>query len=175
MLKRADSQDTRLLLFRDILSMYKKMIGRACNEYGIAADSVIVKDSGKRDINRAPLVVIERGDYQHEPRSLMLNEHSFYNQNTNRFTATTEHVFDYPIEFNCYGNTYLEAERLGSMCVEAILTTGMSIVRRKHPNVLGAELVLWTKTDFAEGQDSSLMTTKVIAKVTMIAHGEYTE
>jgi hypothetical protein len=51
----------------------------------------------------------------------------------------------------------------------------MSIVRRKHPNVLGTELVLWTKTDFSEGQDSSLMSTKVIAKVTLVAYGEYTE
>jgi hypothetical protein len=175
MLRHGESQNDRLLLFRDILSLYKDIIEKSLIEYSLPPETIIVKDSAKKDINRAPLVVIERGDYQHEPRSLMLNERSFFNQSTDEFTATTEHVFDYPIEFNCYGNTYLESERLGYMCVEAILTTGMSIVRRKHPNVLGTELVLWTKTDFSEGQDSSLMSTKVIAKVTLIAHGEYTE
>jgi len=169
----ANNTNEHLNLFRDVFGTYKKIIEAGLEAYGLSKDAVMLKNTSVKNPNRAPLIIIQRGEMPHTPRSLMLNEKQFYNQSTGMSEYTTEHIIDYPIEFVSYGNEYLEAERLGNLCIEALLTTGMSVVRHMHPNFLGAELVGWSRTDLIEGSDSSLVSNTVTGRVTLQIEGVY--
>lgn len=164
---------SRLSLYRDVLAVYKKLIVTAFTEYGIDIKSVEVKNTVTKNINRAPLIVIERGDYQHIPRSLMFGEKIVSDPNVDSITSMTSHMIEYPIEFTCFGNSYLEAEKLGGLAMEAILTTGLSIVKRMHPNIIGSEFVSWGKTGLVEGGESSLVACSVLGKVFLHIDGIY--
>jgi len=174
MFQKATNPNDRLSLYRDVLAVYKKLIAAALKQYGMNTNAVEIKNNMIRNINRAPLIVIERGDYQYIPRSLMLSEHLVNNASTNKLTSLTAHMLEYPIEFTCYGNSYLEAEKLGGLAMETVLTTGMTIVKTMHPNIIGADLVSWSKTDFVEGGDSSLLACIVLGKVFLKVDGTYT-
>jgi hypothetical protein len=168
-----NASQERLSLYRDVLAAYKKIISVGLETYGIDPTSVEIKNGVKKNLNRAPLIIIERGSLQHEPRSLMLSERVIQNQNTNEFESHTSHMIEYPIEFMCYGNSYLEAEKLGGLAMEAILTTGMSIISGMHPNIIGAEFVGWGKSELAESKDSSLISCTVLGKVFLQIDGYY--
>jgi len=174
MFVKATDSNTRLALYRDVLVVYKKLIVSAFEQYGIVKDAVEVKNSVTKNINRAPLIVIERGDYQYTPRSLMFGERLIDNASAGELTSLTAHMLEYPIEFTCYGNSYLEAEKLGGLAMEAVLTTGLTIVKTMHPNIIGSEFVSWGKTDLVEGGDSSLVACKVLGKVFLKVDGIYT-
>lgn len=164
MFKREASND-RLALYRDVLAVYKEIISSGLESYGVDKEAVVIKNGITVNADRAPLIVIERGALQHEPRSLMFNEVAAVNISANTFESNTLHIIDYPIEFSCYGNSYLEAEKLGGLAMEAILTTGLSIIKTMHPNIIGSEFVGWGKSELAEGQDSSLIKCVVAGKV----------
>ncbi len=163
----------RLSLYRDILAVYKKIISTGLEAYSIEPTAVEIKNGVKQNLNRAPLVVIERGSLQHVPKSLLLSEQLIQNQNTHELESHTAHMLEYPIEFTCYGNSYLEAEKLGGLAMEAILTTGMTIVGKMHPNIIGAEFVGWGKSVLAESKDSSLISCTVLGKVFLQVDGYY--
>jgi hypothetical protein len=170
---KADTTRDRLNVYRDVLAVYKKIIESGLSAYGIPVDAVTIKNTVEQNKNRAPLIIISRSDMQHIPRSLLLSEQTGYNVSNQAFESTTTHMIEYPIEFKCFGNSYLEAEKLGGLAMEAILTTGMSIVKTMHPNIIGAELVWWGKSDLAEGTDSTLAVGTVVGKVFMNIDGYY--
>jgi hypothetical protein len=163
----------RLSLYRDVLAVYKGLVEEALDDYGLDKNIVSVKNSIEKNVNRAPLIILERGELQHIPRSLMFGEKVTADQNTNLFESRTAHMLEYPMEFTCYGNSYLEAEKLGGLAVEAILTTGLSIIKLRHPNIIGSEFVGWGKSGLAEGGDSSLVSCKVLGKVFLSVEGYY--
>jgi len=163
----------RMKLYRDVLAVYKKLIATGLAEYSLPEETVVIKNSNEQNKNRAPLIVIERGDMQYEPKSLMFNEKTDYNVNTKLFESNTIHVIEYPIEFTCYGNTYLETEMLGTLCMDSILTAGLSIVKSMNPHIFGAEFVGWGKSGLTEGSDSSLMSCSVLGKVFLRVDGYY--
>ena len=169
----ATATDDRLALYRDILAVYKKIVASALKAYNINASNVEIKNTVKNNINRAPLIIIERGEMQHIPRSLLFGERTASDQNTHLFESRTAHMIEYPIEFTCYGNSYLEAEKLGGLAMEAILTTGLSIVKQMHPNIIGSEFVGWGKSVLVEGSDSSLLACTVLGKVFLKIDGYY--
>ncbi len=165
--------DNRLALYRDVLAVYNTIIKAGLVAYNIPPEATVIKNTAEKNVNRAPLIIIERGDMQHIPRSLMFNEKISTDQNTNLFEARTAHMIEYPIEFTCYGNTYLEAEKLGGLAMESILTTGLSVVKLMHPNIIGSEFVGWGKSGLAEGKDSSLVSCQVLGKVFLKIDGYY--
>ena len=170
---KGSDKTTRLPLYRDVFATYKKLIEGVAEEYSLPKDCVMVRTTSVNTPNRAPLIVIQRGDMQHTPRSLMLNERQYAMLPQTGIEYDTKHIIDYFVEFVSYGNEYLEAERLGNLCLETLLTTGMSVMRRQHPNFLGAELIGWSKTELAEGPDSSLLSNTVIGRVTLQIDGIY--
>ena len=173
MFLRAHATDKRLKLYRDVLAVYKKLITEGLIAYGIDEQSVEIKNTIKKNVNRAPLIVIERGDYRYEPKSLMFNEKTSTDVNKNLFESSTVHILEYPLEFTCYGNSYLEAEKLGGLVMEAVLTTGMSIIKSMHPNIIGADFVDWSKSSLVEGGGSSLIACTVDSKVFLKVDGYY--
>jgi len=173
MFLRADATDERLSLYRDVLATYKKIISTGLESYNIDPSAVEIKNGIKQNLNRAPLIVVERGGLSHVPRSLMLSERGIVNQSLDTFESHTAHMLEYPIEFTCYGNSYLEAEKLGGLVMEAILTTGMTIVSKMHPNIIGAEFISWGKSGLAESTDSSLISCSVLGTVFLKVDGFY--
>jgi hypothetical protein len=103
----------------------------------------------------------------------MFSERVVYDNNTNQLQSNTGHLIEYPIEFSCYGNSYLESEKLGGLAMEAVLTTGLSIIKQMHPNIIGSEFIGWGKSGLAEGGDSSLVLCKVYGKVFLQVSGFY--
>jgi hypothetical protein len=158
-------------LYRDILAVYKSLIEEALIEAGESKNEVVIKNNNHVNVNRAPLIVIERGEMHHTPRSLMLGE-EIVEDGPDRFSSTC-HIIEYPIEFTCYGNSYIEAEKLGTIAMEVILTAGMAGVKERHPNIDWAELPFWGKTYLAEGQDSSIFSNMILGKVFIEMQGIY--
>ena len=173
MFKKSGS-DQRLALYRDVLAVYKGIIEEALVLYGLDIEIVQLKNSIDKNPDRAPMIILERGDMQHIPRSLLLSENANVNLTLGLLESKTAHLIEYPIEFSCYGNSYLEAEKLGGLAMEAILTTGMSIVKKKHANIIGSEFVGWGKSGLAEGSESSLVVCKVFGKVFLQFEGIHT-
>ena len=162
----------RLNLYRDILALYKDIVASDLEEIGFDKNIVHVKNSIERNVDRAPLVIVSRADYQYTPRSLMFNEHMHNSNNTAYITQS--HLLEYPILFECFGNTYLETENLGSLCMEAILTTGLNVVRSKSENIFGADMVAWSSVTRAEGEESKLQYCSVLGRVFIAVDGYHT-
>ncbi len=166
-------QQDRFKLYRDILAVYKSLIEEELVGIGDDKSEVILKNAETSNVDRAPLIVIERGEMQHVPRSMRLGEKIVPDPSGQGRISSTCHLIEYPIEFTCYGNTYLEAEKLGTIAMEVILSAGMTGVAERHPNISGAELVWWGKTNLAEGEDSSLFSNKILGKVFVEMQGIY--
>ncbi len=160
-------------IYRDIMYAYLTIIRRFFAEHGIPKDAVSVEGGKKRNVSRAPHIVISREEFRHEPRSLMMNENNTLNEVNGMEIYLTKHVFDYPIGFTVSGNSYLEAEKLGMIAVESLLLTGVSGIRDLHPNIIGGELTAWTKSVPKEGEDSDYYEGLIVGKVSLIMEGIY--
>ncbi len=160
-------------IYRDIMYAYFTIIKRFFVENGIPEASVSIEGGDKRNQSRAPHIVISRESFSHEPRSLLMNENSTLDERNGFDIYLTKHIFDYPIGFTVSGNSYLEAEKLGMIAVESILLTGVSGIRNLHPNIIGGELVAWTKAAPVEGADSNYYESLVVGKVSLIMEGIY--
>jgi len=171
---RGDTGD-RLLLFRDMLSIYKKFLSEEFANLGNTDTEIVVRDSFKKNPQRAPLVIIERGQLSHVPKSLMMNEQKIFDVNTNSNIYNTMHVIDYPIQFTCVGNSYLETEKISNIVVETLLTSAMGALKTEHPNISGADLVLWGQTEKLEGEGSVLSSCQILGKITLIIQGIYSK
>jgi len=170
---RATTDDTRLKLYRDVLAVFKSILSSGLEAYGIDTEAVIIKNTVDKNVNRAPLIVLERGDMQHVPRSLMFGEKITADLVAGTMNSHTAHMIEYPIEITCYGNSYLESEKLGGLAMEAILTTGLAIIKQMHPNIIGSEFIGWGKSGLVEGKDSSLVSCTVLGKVFLKIEGYY--
>ena len=160
-------------IYRDIMFAYLTIIKRFFTEQGIPENAISIEGGKSKNVSRAPHIVISRESFSHEPRSLMMNENNTLNDLNGMEAYFTKHVFDYPIGFTVSGNSYLETEKLGMIAIESILLTGVSGIRELHPNIIGAELVGWTKAAPVEGPDSNYYESLVVGKVSLIMDGIY--
>lgn len=160
-------------IYRDIMYAYLTIVKRFFAEQGIPEDAVSVEGGKKRNVSRAPHIVISRESFTHDPRSLLMNENNTLDDRNGMEIYLTKHIFDYPIGFTVSGNSYLEAEKLGMIAIESILLTGVSGIRDLHPNIIGGELIGWTKSAPAEGADSDYYESLILGKVSLIMEGIY--
>ncbi len=160
-------------IYRDIMFAYFTIIKRFLVQQGIPEDAVSVEGGRKKNVSRAPHIVISREEFRHEPRSLLMNENNTLDERNGLEIYLTKHILDYPIGFTVSGNSYLEAEKLGMIAIESLLLTGVSGIRDLHPNIIGGELVAWTKSAPTEGADSDYYESLVVGKVSLIMEGIY--
>ena len=160
-------------IYRDIMYAYLTIIKRFFVERGIPESAVSVEGGKKRNVSRAPHIIISRESFSHDPRSLLMNERNTLDERTGVEIYLTKHIFDYPIGFTVSGNSYLEAEKLGMIAIESLLLTGVSGIRDLHPNIIGGELVAWMKSAPVDGADSDYYEGLVLGKVSLIMEGIY--
>ncbi len=161
-------------IYRDIFSVYKKVLLNLMADRDLPEGIVSVKGGKEMNPNRAPHIVLHRPDLVHNPRSLLLNETREASLMTGADSYMTKHVLDYPIGFTVSGNSYLEAEKLGTIALDAILLAGMTPVKLLHPNIIGADLVSWSSSEPVKGPDSNYYESIVVGKVFLMMDGTYT-
>ena len=160
-------------IYRDIMYAYLTIIKRFLVDSELPDSLVSIEGGKKRNVSRAPHIVISRESFSHEPRSLLMNENNTLDERNGVEIYLTKHIFDYPIGFTVSGNSYLESEKLGMIAIESILLTGVSGIRDLHPNIIGAELIAWTKSAPVEGADSDYYESLIVGKVSLIMEGIY--
>ena len=160
-------------IYRDIMYAYLTIIKRFLVDTGLPDSLVSIEGGKERNVSRAPHIVISRESFSHEPRSLLMNENNTLDERNGFEIYLTKHIFDYPIGFTVSGNSYLESEKLGMIAIESILLTGVSGIKDLHPNIIGAELIGWTKSAPVEGSDSDYYESLIVGKVSLIMEGIY--
>lgn len=136
--------DSRILLYSELLGLFSDLLKQHIKDFGYPEDIIVMKNSSDKNINRAPLIVLQRGEVTAQP-TVQLSERVAYQDNN--LTSITGHILNYAIIFECFGNTYAEAESLGNLAMELSLSMGQSPISAKHANVSGIRLDRLTQSE----------------------------
>ncbi len=139
---------TRFIPYREVVGMYMEIIQDALKENNFPDDIVMAKTGTEKDVNRAPLVIAKRGTVTPSPDTIGLSEEII--PNIGFSTSITGHILNYVIIFESFGNSYAEAENIGNIILEIILTTGQSPIQSLHESISGARLSAWGETTLVE-------------------------
>ena len=153
------------LFYRDAFIVYQDIIKNAIIDNSLPPEIVQIVNNDLINVSRAPLIVIRRVDSPQGPSINHINEKVV---NLGKDIVTGSSTYDINMAIFSYGNTYLEAERLGSIVQETLITTSINKVRKISDNkIIGHMLLGWSGTDYLQN-NSKLMFNRVDIRIQML-------
>jgi len=160
-----NNTNSDVLLYKDFFVVYKNLISDFFKRKGIASDIELINNN-LINVNRAPLIVLKRTDCPQPPSAALLNENRKYFFGKEQVEGRSINTLN--IAVLCYGNTYLECERLGSGVFEAILTSSIQKIRRVTDNkIVGHELLGWSESRLPN-PNSKLFESRIDFRITVV-------
>lgn len=152
-----------VLFYKDIFIIYMNIIKQALLDNKLDENIIHLANNELINVNRAPLIVLRRVDSPQPAAINNLNEHIVTLNNKKIVNGTSSYSFN--LAFFCYGNSYLEAERLGSVVQKTLITTSINKIRKISNNSITGHLLLgWSGTNFLNN-NSKLMSCRVDIRI----------
>ena len=152
-------------LYKDFFIIYKDLIIEGLKEKEIPAEVLLINND-LINVNRAPLVVLKRTNSPQPPNVALLNEKS-YAINSNNYVEGTSHN-SINMAFICFGNTYMEAERISSQVFETLMTSSIIKIKEKSEGkVTGHNVLGWSESSLVS-QDSKLFASRIDMSITIL-------
>ena len=165
-LKYQTTENDDVLLYKDIFVIFKDIIGKQLEQRQLSKDIVKLMDGEFINVNRAPLIILKRTHSPQPPTIALLNQ-GITKIDDKEFFTNKAHYNVY-LSITCYGNTYIESERLGSIVQEAILASSMQKIKAKSKDkFIGHELLNWTETVLVS-QDTKLFQNQTDIRLTIL-------
>jgi hypothetical protein len=129
-------------------------------------DIVKLMDGDLINVNRAPLIIFKRANSPQPPSVALLNQ-GLVTKSDKVFFSNRAMFYVY-LNINCYGNTYLEAERLSSITQEMLLSTSIQKIKaQSNDKFVGHEVLNWGDTNLVS-QDTKLFYNEISIRITML-------
>jgi len=172
MFYKGEDTTQHLDLYRDILAMYKKILENSQKDVlGIDGDIIKVKSSLDKTSIKAPLILISRADLTNVLQFIPQNQVT-YDASISKTVIGGSIFIDYPIQFETYGNNYLECDRLSTYCMEMFVSTSLEGIKSMHPNIDNAIMQSWSSPKLLS-QDSGIIVATVTGLVRMNINSFY--
>ena len=154
-----------VFLYKDFFVVYKNLIIDFLKRKEIPSEVEIINNN-LINVNRAPLIVLKRTDCPQPPSAALLNENRRYFFGKEQVEGRSINTLN--IAVLCYGNTYIECERLGAGVFEAILTSSIQKIRRITDNkIVGHELLGWSESRLPSA-NSKLFESRIDFRITVV-------
>ena len=164
--------DKPVLFYKDAFIIYRDILKEAVKKANLDEDIVKLINNDLINVNRAPLILLKRVDSPQPPSINLLNE-KIVEKDGNLVVQGKAH-YNINMAVFCYGNTYMEAERLGSIVQEALISSSIAKVRAlSNQAIVGHTFLGWSGTNFVN-QDSKLMYSRVDMAITILIEYETT-
>lgn len=155
-----------VLLYKDIFVVYMDLLKEHISNYNIDDSIVKLMDGDLINVNRAPLIIFKRSNSPQPPSVALLNQGLTVKSDKTFFSNRA--MFYVYLDISCYGNTYLEAERLSSLTQEMLLSTSMQKIKAKsNDKFVGHEVLNWGATGLVS-QDTKLFYNEISIRITML-------
>lgn len=161
-----ENTNQRPVFYKDAFLVYKNLILDKIVEEGLPKDIVKIVNNDLINVNRAPLIVIKRVSSSQPPNINNVNEKILDLGSTKVVEGKSMQAINMAIE--SYGNSYLEAERLGSLVQESIIITSINKIRVLSNNkIVGHEYLGWSGTSYINS-NSKLMVNRIDIRLTIV-------
>jgi len=170
MITEVKGSNDRVTPYNEVLGIYMELIAKALESKDFSKDIVMAKTGSEKDVNRAPLVIVKRGAVQDSPSSIGLSEEVISQGGSTM--SITGHILNYAIIFESFGNSYAEAENIGNIILETVLSSGQSGISELHPSISGARLTSWSESIQTEASETKY-TNSVTVGVFLIVGGQF--
>jgi len=158
--------DKTPLIYKDAFMVYLQIIKDRISAEGLPADKIVtLMNNDLINVNRAPLIVLKRVSSVQPPAVNNVNER-VTNVGNQRIISGAS-LQSISLAIMNYGNSYLEAEKLGSLVQEAIIVTSVNKIREVSKGmIVGHEYLGWSGTDYVN-QNSKLLINRIDIKLTV--------
>lgn len=155
------------IFYKDIFILYRDIIREAVKDNGLKEDIVMLVNNDLINVNRAPLIVLTRIDSPQPAAINNINETIGLGPDGEKVINGAAN-YSLNLAITSYGNTYIEAERLGSIIQQKLITTSIHKVRKKSNNsIMGHMFLGWSGTNFLSS-NSKLMSNRIDIKIQMV-------
>jgi len=155
--------DYSAILYKDFFVIYMNLIKSKLRDNNIDEKIVRLIDADTINVNRAPLIILKRTHSPQPPTGALLNERLNTINNKNIINSVSYQMFNLLI--TCYGNTYLESERLASLVIESIILSSINKIRALSENrIIGHEFLNWSETGLVS-QDTKLFASSIEIRI----------
>ena len=162
--------DKPVLFYKDAFIIYRDVLKEAVKKANLSDDIVKLINNDLINVNRAPLIILKRVDSPQPPAINNLNEKIVNTDDGEKIVGTAHYNVNMAVL--CYGNSYMEAERLGALSQEALISSSILKIRQKSNNtIVGHTFLGWSGTNYLS-QDSKLMYNRIDIAITMLIQYE---
>ena len=155
------------VFYKDIFILYRDIIREAVKDNGLKEDIVMLVNNDLINVNRAPLIVLTRIDSPQPAAINNINETIGIGPDGKKIVKGAAN-YDVNLAITSYGNSYIEAERLGSIVQQKLIVTSINKIRKKSNNtVMGHMFLGWSGTNFLSS-NSKLMSNRIDIKIQMV-------
>jgi hypothetical protein len=137
--------DKQTSFYSDFFETYLKLLKTEFKKRELDPDIINIINGDLINVNRAPLVVLKRTSSMQPPSLALLNETIVDIDGVPHIKSFIHSSLTFII--TCYGGTYLEAERLGSIVFEIVMLSGIEKIKRfSNGAISGHTVVNWEET-----------------------------
>ena len=152
--------------YSDFFEIYLKLLKKELKKREIDPEIVNIINGDLINVNRAPLIVLKRTTSMQPPSVALLNEKIVEIDDKKHVKSFINGALTFVI--TCYGGTYLEAERLGSVIFEIIMLSGIKKISQISKGAIyGHNVIQWGETRI-NSSDTKLYLNEIAVSSTIL-------